>query len=127
MQSFLTSQIGRIYQNFDLNVTMGDLRSIDIFVVGQARQPGRYTVSSLSTLANAIFASGGPSPTGSMRRIQLKRGSKVITEFDLYDLLIKGDKSHDVALQPEDVVYFLAGRSQVAVLAARSIRLRSTN
>ena len=68
VQGFLTSQIGRIYQNFDLNVTMGDLRSIDIFVVGQAQQPGRYTVSSLSTLANAIFASGGPSPSGSMRR-----------------------------------------------------------
>lgn len=115
VRGFLTSQIGRIYQNFDLNVTMGDLRSIDIYVVGQARQPGRYTVSSLSTLANAIFASGGTSPTGSMRRIQLKRESKVVTEFDLYDLLIKGDKSHDVLLQPEDVVYFLPVGPQVAV------------
>ncbi len=62
LQGFLTSQIGRIYQNFELNVTMGDLRSIDIFVVGQAQQPGRYTVSSLSTLVNAVFASGGPAP-----------------------------------------------------------------
>src|SRR5271165_252451 len=115
VRGFLTSQIGRIYQNFDLNVTMGDLRSIDIYVVGQARQPGRYTVSSLSTLTNAIFASGGPSYTGSMRRIQLKRGAKVVTEFDLYDFLIKGDKSHDVLLQPEDVVYFLPVGPQVAV------------
>ena len=106
LQGFLTSQISRIYQNFDLNVTMGDLRSIDIFVVGQAQQPGRYTVSSLSTMANAIFASGGPSPSGSMRRIELKRGANVVTEFDLYDLLIKGDKSHDVPLLPEDVIYF---------------------
>jgi polysaccharide biosynthesis/export protein len=115
LRGFLASQIGRIYQNFDLNVTMGDLRSIDIFVVGQARQPGRYTVSSLSTLTNAIFASGGPAATGSMRLIQLKRGAKVVTEFDLYDLLIKGDKSHDVPLQPEDVVYFLPVGPQVAV------------
>jgi polysaccharide export outer membrane protein len=115
LRGFLASQIGRIYQNFDLNVTMGDLRSIDIFVVGQARQPGRYTVSSLSTLTNAIFASGGPAATGSMRRIQLKRGARVVTEFDLYDLLIKGDKSHDVSLQPEDVVYFLPVGPQVAV------------
>ena len=115
LQGFLTSQISRIYQNFDLNVTMGDLRSIDIFVVGQAQQPGRYTVSSLSTLANAIFASGGPSPSGSMRRIQLKRGSKIVTEFDLYDLLIQGDKSHDVPLQPEDVLYFPTVGPQVAV------------
>jgi polysaccharide export outer membrane protein len=115
VRGFLSSQIGRIYQNFDLNVTMGDLRSIDIFVVGQASQPGRYTVSSLSTLTNAIFASGGPSYTGSMRRIQLKRGSQVVTEFDLYDLLIKGDKSHDVPLLPEDVVYFLPVGPQVAL------------
>ena len=115
LRGFLTSQIGRIYQNFDLNVTMGDLRSIDIYVVGQASQPGRYTVSSLSTLTNAIFASGGPSNAGSMRRIQLKRGAKVVTEFDLYDLLIKGDKSHDALLQPEDVLYFPPVGPQVAL------------
>lgn len=115
LQGFLTSQIGRIYQNFDLTVTMGDLRSIDIFVVGQARQPGRYTVSSLSTLTNAIFASGGPSPSGSMRRVQLKRGANLVTEFDLYELLIMGDKSHDVLLQPEDVVYFPPVGPQVAL------------
>jgi protein involved in polysaccharide export with SLBB domain len=115
LQGFLTSHIGRIYQNFDLTVTMGDLRSIDIYVVGQARLPGRYTVSSLSTLTNAVFASSGPAPTGSMRRIQLKRGGSVVTEFDLYDLLIKGDKSHDVLLQPEDVIYFPPVGPQVAV------------
>jgi protein involved in polysaccharide export with SLBB domain len=115
LHGFLTSQISRIYQNFDLNVTMGDLRSIDVFVVGQAQQPGRYTVSSLSTLANAIFASGGPAPSGSMRRIQLKRGSKIVTEFDLYDLLILGDKSHDVNLLPEDVIYYPSVGPQVGV------------
>ncbi len=112
---FLKSHIGRIYQNFDLNVSMGELRSIDVFVVGQARRPGRYTVSSLSTLANAVFASGGPSPSGSMRHIQLKRGSAIIADFDLYDLLIKGDKSKDVLLQPEDVIYFAPIGAQVAM------------
>jgi len=115
LQDFLKSHIGRIYQNFDLNVSMGELRSIDVFVVGQARRPGRYTVSSLSTLANAVFASGGPSPSGSMRHIQLKRGSRVIADFDLYDLLIKGDKSKDVPLQPEDVIYFAPIGAQVAM------------
>ncbi|HVO78826.1 MAG TPA: SLBB domain-containing protein [Candidatus Bathyarchaeia archaeon] len=115
LHGFLTSQISRIYRDFDLNVSMGDLRSIDVFVVGQAQQPGRYTVSALSTLANAIFTSGGPLPSGSMRKIQLKRGAKVVTEFDLYDLLIKGDKSHDAALQPEDVIYFPPVGPQVAV------------
>jgi polysaccharide export outer membrane protein len=115
LQGYLKSQIGRIYQNFDLNVSLGELRSIDIFVVGQAYRPGRYTVSSLSTLANAVFASGGPSAAGSMRHIQLKRGTNIVTDFDLYDLLIKGDKSKDVVLLPEDVIYFAPIGAQVAM------------
>jgi len=115
IEDFMKSHIGRIYQNFDLNITMGQLRSIDIYVVGQVTRPGRYTVSSLSTLTNAIFASGGPSPHGSMRDAQLKRGGKVVTTFDLYDLLLRGDKSKDVVLQPEDVIYVAATGSQVAL------------
>ena len=115
LEDFMKSHIGRIYQNFDLNVTMGELRSIDIYVVGQVTRPGRYTVSSLSTLTNAIFASGGPSSHGSMRNIQLKRGGKVVTTFDLYDLLLSGDKSKDVVLQPEDVIYVSSNGPQVAM------------
>ena len=115
VENFMRSHIGRIYQNFDLNVTMGELRSIDIYVVGQVSRPGRYTVSSLSTLTNAIFASGGPSPHGSMRDIQLKRGGKVVTTFDLYELLLSGDKSKDVVLQPEDVIYVGPIGPQVAM------------
>ena len=115
LQAFLKSHIGRVYQNFDLNVGMGELRSIDVFVVGQAMRPGRYTVSSLSTLANAIFACGGPSASGSMRHIELKRGSAVVTNFDMYDLLLKGDKSKDVPLLPGDVIYFAPIGPQVAM------------
>ena len=115
VENFMRSHIGRIYQNFDLNVTMGELRSIDIYVVGQVSRPGRYTVSSLSTLTNAVFACGGPSPHGSMREIQLKRRGKVVTTFDLYDLLLNGDKSKDVALQPEDVIYVAPVGPQVAI------------
>jgi protein involved in polysaccharide export with SLBB domain len=115
VQEFLKAHIGRIYQNFDLNVTLGELRSIDVFVVGQARRPGRYTVSSLSTLANAVFSSGGPSPSGSMRHIELKRGKNMVTDFDLYDLLLKGDKSKDVLLLPEDVIYISPIGPQVAL------------
>ena len=105
LSGYLRNAIGRIFRNFELNVTLGQLRSIQVFIVGQAKRPGSYTVSSLSTLVNAIFASGGPSPRGSMRQIQLKRGDKTITEFDLYDLLLKGDKSKDVQLLPGDVIY----------------------
>jgi len=126
VQQFLKAHIGRIYQNFDLNVTLGELRSIDVFVVGQARRPGRYTVSSLSTLANAVFSSGGPSPSGSMRHIELKRGKNMVTDFDLYDLLLKGDKSKDVLLLPEDVIYISPIGPQVA-LGGRSMCRPSTN
>jgi len=105
LQGYLKTAIGRLYRNFELNVAMGQLRSIQVFVVGHAARPGSYTVSSLSTLVNAIFASGGPTTKGSMRGIQLKRGDKVVTQFDMYDLLVKGDKSKDVSLLPGDVVY----------------------
>ncbi len=105
LQTHLKAAIGRMFRNFELDVSLGKLRSIQVFVVGQAARPGSYTVSSLSTLVNTLFVSGGPSAKGSMRHIQLKRGDKVITEFDLYDLLLKGDKSKDVQLLPGDVIY----------------------
>jgi protein involved in polysaccharide export with SLBB domain len=111
----IRTQISRVYRNFDLTVDLGQLRSIQIFVVGQARRPGAYTVSSLSTLVNAIFASGGPSVQGTMRDIQLKRDGKVITTFDFYDLLIRGDKSKDARLLPGDVIYIPAVGPQVAL------------
>jgi polysaccharide export outer membrane protein len=101
----LTRNIGRVFKNFELNVTLGQLRSIQIFVVGQVKRPGSYTVSSLSTLVNALFASGGPSNRGSMRNIVLKRQGKEVTRFDLYDLIVSGDKSKDAQLLPGDVIY----------------------
>ena len=84
---------------------MGQLRSIQIFAVGQVKRPGSYTVSSLSTLVNALFACGGPSNRGSMRQIILKRQGKEVTRFDLYDLIASGDKSKDAQLLPGDVIY----------------------
>lgn len=121
LQPYLKTAISRIFQNFDLNVTLGQLRSIQVFVVGHAQRPGSYTVSSLSTLVNALFASGGPSNQGSMRRIQLKRGRDVVTEFDLYDLLINGDKSKDAPLLQGDVIYIPAVTSLVAVTGSVAV------
>lgn len=120
LPAFLKSNLGRVFRNFDLTVSMGQLRSIQVFVIGQARRPGTYTVSSLSTLVNVLFASGGPTAQGSMRHIQLKRGDAVVSEFDLYDLLLKGDKSRDARLLPGDVVFIPQAGPQVAV--AGSIR-----
>jgi protein involved in polysaccharide export with SLBB domain len=118
LNQHIRSEIGRIYKNFDLTVDLGQLRSIQIFVVGQARRPGSYTVSSLSTLVNALFASGGPSVQGTMRDIQVKRDGAVIGDFDLYDLLIRGDKSKDVRLLPGDVIFIPAVGPQVALMGS---------
>jgi protein involved in polysaccharide export with SLBB domain len=101
----LKAAVGRYYRNFDLAVSLGRLRSIQVFVVGHAQKPGLYTVSSLSTLINALFACGGPFSTGSMRSIQLRRADKLVGTLDLYDILLKGDKSKDQRLQSGDVVF----------------------
>ena len=115
---YLRSRLARIYRNFDLNVNMGQLRSIQVFVVGQARLPGSYSISSLSTLLNALFVSGGPLPQGSLRDIQLKRDGKTIVHFDLYDLLLHGDKSNDVQLAQGDVLFIPPVGAQVAVVGS---------
>src|ERR1017187_1186841 len=120
LSDFLKSQLGRVYRNFDLNVNLGQLRSIQVFVVGQARQPGSYTIGSLSTLLNALFASGGPLPQGSLRDIQVKRGGDTITHFDLYDLLLRGDKTRDVRLESGDVIFIPDVGAQVAVVGSIS-------
>lgn len=105
LHDYLNSEIGRIFKNFQLSVSMGRLRSIQVYVVGEVRRPGSYTISSLSSLVDALFACGGPSKHGSLRHIQVKRDAKIVTEFDLYDLLVNGDKSKDVKLMPGDVIY----------------------
>lgn len=87
------------------SVTMGELRSIRIFVVGDVNRPGAYTVSGLSTITNALFASGGVSRIGSLRNIELKRGGSTVTRLDLYDLLLRGDTSRDLPLQQGDAIF----------------------
>jgi polysaccharide biosynthesis/export protein len=114
-KDFISAQIGHVFQRFQISVEMGQLRSVQIFVVGRARRPGTYTVSSLSTVVNAIFAAGGPSSSGSMRRIQLKRNSRVVAEVDLYNLLMRGDKSSDVTILPGDVIYIPPAGPRVAL------------
>ena len=115
LDSHLRAAIGRIYRNFDLTADVGQIRAIQIYVSGQARRPGVYTVSSLSTLVDALFASGGPSVQGSMRHIELRRGSETVTDFDLYDLLVHGDKSKDVKLLPGDVIFIPPVGPQAAI------------
>jgi len=118
LDQHLRAAVGRVYRNFDLSVDMGRIRSMQIYVTGQARRPGVYTVSSLSSLVDALFASGGPSAQGSLRHIELRRNGKTVSDFDLYALLIHGDKSKDARLLPEDVLYIPAAGPQVAIIGS---------
>jgi polysaccharide biosynthesis/export protein len=88
-----------------VSVTMGDLRSIRVFVLGEAKNPGSFTVSGLSTMTNALFVSGGVKKIGSLRNIQLKRNGHLVTTLDLYDLLLRGDTHGDRLLKPGDVIF----------------------
>jgi len=96
-------------------VSLGQLRSMRIMVLGESFKPGSYTVSSLTTVSHALFVSGGVSDIGSLRNIQVKRSGKVIQKFDLYDLLIKGDSSGDIMLKPGDVVFIPTVNKQVTI------------
>ena len=105
LREVIDREFSRQYTNFQMNVTLDNLRTIQVYVVGQARFPGSYAVSSLSTLVSALFAAGGPGKSGSLRDIQVRRGGKVITHFDMYDFLLRGDKKRDIRLQSEDVIF----------------------
>lgn len=118
LQDFLKREFSRVFRNFDLTVTLGHLRSIQVFVVGAARQPGSYTISSMSTLLNALFSSGGPTAQGSLRDIQVLRKDTPTVHFDLYDLLLHGDKSKDVQLAPGDVIFIPPAGLQVALVGS---------
>ena len=115
LDGHLRSAIGRVFRNFDLTADIGEIRAIQVYLAGEARRPGMYTVSSLSTLVDALFEGGGPSAEGSFRHILLRRGGTQVTDFDLYALLVHGDKSKDVPLQNGDVIFIPPAGPQVAM------------
>jgi len=116
LQGHLKKAISRIYTNFELTASIVQTRSVQIYILGHAQRPGTYTLSAMSTLLNALFASGGPSVTGTMRDIQLKRGTAAPVSIDLYDMLLHGDKSMDRSLQDGDVIYIPEVGPLVALL-----------
>ena len=93
------------YPDFDMSLTMDALRSVDIFLVGEARNPGTYSVSALSTVITALYASGGPSRSGSLRNIKVFRNGSSEKDIDLYEFFSKGNKTQDIRLQPGDTVF----------------------
>lgn len=104
-ETVVRNAVNRLYKGVTLNVSVGRLRSITVYVVGQAINPGTYTISSTSSLVSGLFASGGPNATGSMRHVQVRRGGKTVADFDLYAFIAKGDKSADVRLLDGDTIY----------------------
>ncbi|HRV45627.1 MAG TPA: SLBB domain-containing protein, partial [Smithellaceae bacterium] len=114
MSKYLITQAEQIVGT-NIDVSMGALKTISVFVLGDVRRPGAYTIGSFATITDALVMVGGASDIGSLRRIQLRRGNKLITTFDLYDLLLKGDKSKDVILQSGDVIFVPVTGPQVGI------------
>lgn len=111
-------EVSRQYRGFHLEVGVAKLHGITVYVTGFAARPGSYTASSLSTLVNVVLAAGGPASGGSYRSIQLRRGGQIVSDFDLYDLLLKGDKRGDAMLQNGDVIHVAPVGAEVAVIGS---------
>lgn len=118
MKQLLTKKISEQIIGVESSITLGRLRSIQVFVLGEAYQPGSYTVNSLATMSNALSASGGIAPIGSLRNIQLKRQGQVLATLDLYQLLLSGDTSQDLRLQPGDVIFIPPVKQRVGIKGA---------
>lgn len=116
MKSFLSERITQRIIGVNVVVSLAELRSMRVFVLGDAYKPGPYTLSSLSSVTHAIFAAGGISDIGSLRNIEVKRAGKLIQKVDLYDLLINGDSSNDILLQSGDVVFIPTQGETVSIL-----------
>ena len=104
-EELIRDQLARVFTGFGTSITLGRLRTIRVYVVGEVAQPGAYNLSSLSTLTHALFAAGGPTKQGTLRRITLQRGGRRVAEFDFYDFLMRGDKSKDVRLESDDTIF----------------------
>lgn len=118
LNSTIEQRVGQVFRNYKLSAALGKLRGIRVYVTGFTQRPGAYTVSSLSTIVNAMIQAGGPSASGSFRNLELRRGGKLVTTFDLYDLLLRGDRSGDRLLQADDVVHIGPVGQQVALIGS---------
>lgn len=121
LKDSLSQQISEQFIGVKSNISLGELRSIQVFILGESFKPGAYTVSSLSTVMNALYVSGGVKEVGSLRNIQLKRNGQLISTIDLYDFLLKGDTGADRRLQSGDVI-FIPSVKKTASVAGEVVR-----
>jgi protein involved in polysaccharide export with SLBB domain len=113
-KEIILRNLKRIYSGINLDnpeqgnvfadVSLGNVRSINVSMIGEVRQPGTYTVSSLATVFNMLYAAGGPNRSGSWRSIQIIRGDTVVTEFDLYDLIVHANQRDNIRLKDQDII-----------------------
>lgn len=115
LKSHIANVVDEKTIGFKSSVAIVDLRGIQVYVVGDVKKPGAYHLSSLSTVTNALFISGGPTLVGSLRNIYLKRGGKNIARLDLYKVFTQGDVSQDNRLQQGDVIFVDSVKRQVSV------------
>ena len=114
----ISRRVGQTFRNFQVSATLGEVRAIRVFVGGYVLRPGSVTVSGLSSILHTIMRAGGPSSSGSFRDIHLRRAGKEVAVFDLYDLLLKGNRDTDALVQPDDVIFVGPIGTQVAVLGS---------
>jgi protein involved in polysaccharide export with SLBB domain len=114
----ISQRIGQVFRNFQLSVALGQLRGQRIYVTGFVARPGAYTVNSLATVAQALLQAGGPTAAGSYRQIELRRGNQRVAALDLYDILLRGDRSADATLQGEDVIHVGPIGAQVGLIGS---------
>lgn len=114
----ISRRVGQTFRNFQVSATLGQVRAIRVFVGGYVLRPGSVTVSGLSSILHTLMRAGGPSSSGSFRDIHLRRGGKEVAVFDLYDLLLKGNRDTDALVQPDDVIFVGPIGTQVAVLGS---------
>ncbi|RYG90226.1 MAG: sugar ABC transporter substrate-binding protein [Alphaproteobacteria bacterium] len=118
VNDLLSRRVGQVFKNFQLSATLGRLRSIRYYVTGFVSKPGAYNVSSLATVMTGLMQAGGPSAAGSFRNIELRRNGQNVVKFDLYDLLVRGDKKGDLPLQADDVLHVGPIGAQVALIGS---------
>lgn len=114
----ISRRLGETFKNFKVSTTLGQVRAIRVFVGGYVQRPGSVTVNGLSSILHTLMRAGGPSASGSFRDIHLRRGGREIAVFDLYDLLLKGNRDTDALVQPDDVIFVGPVGTQVAVLGS---------
>lgn len=114
-KGYVRKRLTAVYSDFEMNASLGKIRSIRIYVTGEVNLPGAYTVSSLTSLFNALYLAGGPNNNGSMRDIRLMRNGKPVANLDLYRFLLEGDNTSDIRLETGDAIFVPVAGARVGI------------